>query len=166
MTKSRRGGGGGGLQKFVSGRMKLIQSVLAPSNWPRLLVVLVLLGILYWVYAKYLKEAFEGMLPGSGEVDAANFDSALDGSKQLVLFYASWCGHCKKLKPDWDTATGLAGSGKLIKVNVGDDTPEQTALNKRFKITGYPTIMLFENGKATEYQGDRDPESLAKAVKG
>jgi len=95
----------------------------------------------------------------------------------LVLFYAGWCGHCKDLKPAWDSAAMKLNPGsdkskwKLWKVNVGgtetpsDATSEQSALGQKYKVQGYPTILIFENGKViNEYQGDRSEEGFMKVL--
>ena len=77
----------------------------------------------------------------------------------MVEFYAPWCGHCKKLEPEWnEAATKLKGLVKLGKV----DATVETALAQRFGIQGYPTIKVFEYGEgksdrsATDYNGGRD----------
>lgn len=90
----------------------------------------------------------------------SNFDEIVLGSKDiwLVEFYAPWCGHCKKLEPEWnEAATKLKGQVKVGKV---DATVEKN-LAQRFGISGFPTIKVFHYGsksdsKAEEYQGPRE----------
>ena len=81
----------------------------------------------------------------------------------MVEFYAPWCGHCKKLEPEWnEAATKLKGQVKIGKV----DATEHTALGQRFKVSGYPTIKVFNYGhgktdsKAEDYQGQRDAAAI------
>lgn len=53
-------------------------------------------------------------------LDSSNFDELVLGSKDIwfVEFYAPWCGHCKKLEPEWnEAASKLKGQVKLGKVD-------------------------------------------------
>lgn len=45
-------------------------------------------------------------------LDSSNFNDLVLKSKDIwmVEFYAPWCGHCKKLEPEWnEAATKLKG---------------------------------------------------------
>lgn len=64
-----------------------------------------------------------------------NFQTALESNPLLLVeFYAPWCGHCKKLAPEYSAAaTQLAEKGasaKLAKV----DATEQKELGQKFGI--------------------------------
>ncbi len=97
-------------------------------------------------------------------LDDETFDSVLMKSKDmwLVEFYAPWCGHCKKLEPEWNqAATDLKGKIKVAKV----DATVQQKIAKQFNIKGYPTIMIFPPGSKTQtpvepYDGPRDASSI------
>jgi len=63
----------------------------------------------------------------------------------LVMFYAPWCGYCKRLKPDFAAAaTELKGESMLAGMDV--DQPHNQAVRTAFNITGFPTIVYFEKG--------------------
>lgn len=80
-------------------------------------------------------------------------------------FYAPWCGHCKKLAPEWDKAAAeLASSGDAAKLAKVDATVA-TGLAERFAIKGFPTIAFFRNGKKMEYQAGRTAADIVSWVK-
>jgi len=64
----------------------------------------------------------------------------------LIMFYAPWCGHCKKLKPDY-SAAATELKGKAILAGMDCDKPDAHNIRYRFNITGYPTLIYFENGE-------------------
>jgi thioredoxin-like negative regulator of GroEL len=165
------------IDKMMTRRVNTLKMMLQPSNLPKLFALLVLLGVLYYVYKTYLKEGMTNI--DDSETTPATFDSdVLSGSgKKLVLFYAGWCGHCTELKPIWNSAAMNLNPGndkktwKLWKVNVGgNDSPndaseEQKQLGSKYPIQGYPTILIFENGKmVNEYQGERSEEGFTQAL--
>lgn len=58
----------------------------------------------------------------------------------FVMFYAPWCGHCKRTEPIW---SHVAQSLSNTNVRVGRvDCTRFTAVGQHFKINSYPTIML------------------------
>ena len=94
-----------------------------------------------------------------------NFDIlVLSKSIMLVEFYAPWCVHCKHLEAQIArTATLLKERQPAIPVGKVDATvnPE---LAKRYGVTGFPTIFLFQKGKYSEYTGSRTSEALVDFV--
>ncbi|CAA2960419.1 disulfide isomerase-like 2-3 [Olea europaea subsp. europaea] len=64
------------------------------------------------------------VLSASKELNSRNFYELVIKSKQLwiVQFYAPWCGHCKKLAPEWKkAANNLRGKVKLGHVDCDAD---------------------------------------------
>jgi protein disulfide-isomerase A6 len=100
------------------------------------------------------------------ELTPDNFDKVVDGSKgAFVEFFAPWCGHCKKLAPDWDTlGESFAHSKDVVIGKVDADAHKE--LGSRFDVHGYPTLKWFPKGSTTpeEYNGGRDLESLSAFV--
>lgn len=83
----------------------------------------------------------------------------------LVMFYAPWCGHCKRLEPTWDefmrNFDGYNGV-QVLKVN-GDENPDLAQLHN---VRGFPTIKFCPRGvrsaEGIVYDGDRSMNSIAE----
>jgi protein disulfide-isomerase A6 len=91
-----------------------------------------------------------------------NFDSYVDGSKDaFVEFFAPWCGHCKKLAPDYEIIGESFGKENGV-VIAKVDADEHRELGTRFGVTGFPTLKFFPKGSTTpeDYNGGRSPEDI------
>lgn len=146
---------------MIKNKIKQMRGVFSPKNLPRLIMLLIVLGVLYFVYEKYLK-GIEGFETGSDDID----NHVKTGTK-LVLFYADWCGHCQKVKPEWEKAASAINKDekKMIMVNCGEGTDEDQKVMKKYNVDGYPTIIKFVNGTPSLYRGDRDADSFKDMFK-
>ncbi|CAB4061901.1 PDIA5 [Lepeophtheirus salmonis] len=81
-------------------------------------------------------------------LDNGSFDEVISKETSInVMFYAPWCGHCKKMKPHFSAAANrLHDEGVDGKLGAVDCTSED-ALCKRLGVKGYPTVKYFKNGK-------------------
>jgi protein disulfide isomerase len=103
----------------------------------------------------------------AGVVDAtdATFDEIVKRSELVLMeFYAPWCGHCKKLEPEFEKAAEELGDvATLAKI---DATVEKENAGKH-QIQGFPTIKVWRDGILSgNYEGGRTAADIVKYVRG
>eukprot|EP00466_Bigelowiella_natans_P020380 jgi/Bigna1/53762/estExt_Genewise1Plus.C_240001 len=98
-----------------------------------------------------------------------NFEDTIknSGKNVFVKFFAPWCGHCKRMKPDWDKlGEAFKDSSSVIIADV-DCTVNEKICGAN-DVSGYPTVKYFtdETGeKGESYQQARSYDALEKFVK-
>lgn len=88
----------------------------------------------------------------------------------LVEFFAPWCGHCKRLAPEYEkAATALKSNDPpvpLAKVDCTSESGGKDICNEQ-GVQGFPTLKIFKGGElASEYNGPRDADGIVKYMRG
>jgi protein disulfide-isomerase-like protein len=78
----------------------------------------------------------------------------------FVKFFAPWCGHCKKLKPDWDKLGDSIKSQNIMIGTVDCTAEEGKELCETNGIKGFPTLKSFWKNSAEDYEGGREYSEL------
>lgn len=85
------------------------------------------------------------------------------GAPNLLLFYATWCGHCQTLHPEWERLKDMV-SGFALTMNELEHTTlayiQKHDLAPYCNVAGYPTMVLFKDNGRAQYNGPRVAEAI------
>ena len=95
-----------------------------------------------------------------------NFDQAIKQYEYLLVeFYAPWCGHCKKLEPEYARAAQILAK-EIPPLFLGKiDVTVHKGLALRFNVEGFPTLKLFIKGEPLDYNGGRTESEIVSWMK-
>jgi protein disulfide-isomerase A6 len=99
-----------------------------------------------------------------------NFEKVVyDESKNvLVKFYAPWCGHCRRLAPEYEeVARAFKDEDSVVIAKYDADMHKSFA--SIHGVSGYPTVRFFPSGARGKdrnvlYEGGRDAKSMVSYV--
>ncbi|KAK9061256.1 hypothetical protein SSX86_018436 [Deinandra increscens subsp. villosa] len=94
---------------------------------------------------------------------ASNFSDFVEKNKYVMVeFYATWCGHCEALKPEYAAAATELKADEVVLAKV--DAGEETELAQKYNVEGFPTVFLFVDGVHKTYNGARNKDAIVSWV--
>jgi thiol-disulfide isomerase/thioredoxin len=85
-------------------------------------------------------------------------------NKTVAFFHADWCGHCQQFKPEWEK---IKKELEVNNVKYKEINSEDKDTVNAFKIRGFPTLMVVEDGTTNgiEYEGPRKKANFIEFVR-
>jgi thioredoxin 1 len=97
-------------------------------------------------------------------VTDADFEAEVLKSEKPVLvdFWAEWCGPCRQVHPILAEISAEHGDQiEIVKMNV-DENPQVPA---RYRVTGIPTLNVYQNGEVVkQIVGARPKSAILKEL--
>lgn len=92
----------------------------------------------------------------------ANYDSLTAGKTVFIKFFAPWCGHCKKMAPDWEALAKEWEGHEIGLVAEVDCTAEGKPLCDANGVKGFPTLKYGDPSALDDYKGGRSLSDFQK----
>ena len=160
---SKKSSTGSIIKKYLRENWGILTSIV-------LILVLIIIITVFSVKTKRLeREMFEEHLAMQEELNEIHNmpdePSNTKSKKRLVLCHARWCGHCKKLMPEWKKVkqSNLVDSRGLPVDVVDYEADDNKEAIKKYNVQGFPTILLEDsatNAEPIPYNGQRNADDI------
>lgn len=105
----------------------------------------------------------------AADADIDRYFQQAKAEKKPVLLYwgAKWCPPCNQLKATlFNRADFIEQSKAFVAVGIDGDAPGAQKLGNRFKVRGYPTLILFSpsGSEITRLPGEADAAQVMKVL--
>jgi len=139
-----------------------------------MIIIIIFLVVAILAYKQYVSPVIHKS-PFTDVANANNQNVSLD----MFFFYADWCPHCKKAKPEWEDFVknndGKTFNDMKLKCHTIDCTDDSSTdvvdtgittaeMIKKYNIEGYPTIKLVKGSTTYDYDSKITRTSLETFV--
>ena len=103
----------------------------------------------------------------NADVDAAFAQAKAESKPVFVYWGAKWCPPCNQVKATlFNRADFIERSKGFVPVYVDGDSPGAQKLGARFRVSGYPTMLLFsaQGTELTRLPGEVDPKAYTEVL--
>jgi thioredoxin-related protein len=131
------------------------KSTYAFNDVTLLIVIIVVLLISIFALSYYI----------NGNSLMENFTGNTTGNKSIEYYYMNGCSHCEKFNDSgiWEELKVTFGTNIKFNKYENKEHPDRV---ERYKITGFPTIIITNNGDiAEEYKGNRTKQDLENFIR-
>ena len=127
-----------------------------------LVISIILIVVAVYFYKDYFKQKIEGKYdPNSEFLEGPRPDDVPTAT--LYFFYTNWCPHCKTARPIWNNFKKQIGTTTVKNKNIDFveiDCDKDAKTAEKFKVEGYPTIILTYDNKVIEYDAKTSLDTL------
>jgi thiol-disulfide isomerase/thioredoxin len=142
----------------------LYNDIIRPRKTLLLTIVIIVIFAIaaYYAYKWYAKPAVD-----NHKIQNMSNMNTRNSPVEIYLFYADWCPHCTKAKPEWTTFKksydGTEVNGYIIKcidVNCTEEGGESSRLIQKYSIDSYPTLIMNKNGDRIDFDSKITNDTL------
>jgi thiol-disulfide isomerase/thioredoxin len=137
-------------------------------------IIFVLLLVILFSYVGY--NAYQRFYKKTNEVkefsDVANSNKRKKEA-QVLFFFADWCPHCRKAKPEWEqfkeeydnkVINEYTISCQAVDCTNEKDDQKTATLIKKYKIESYPSIIMLVGDSKIDYDAKVTKSGLEQLV--
>ena len=115
-----------------------------------------------YTYRRYVSPKVNPSYVANSEFLPESAEKTSD-SAELYFFYTTWCPHCKKSMPVWQSLKSDLDGKEIKGVTLSFievDCDKDAALAEKYNVQGYPTIKLVKGNQVIEYDAKPDKDTL------